>query len=114
MDLLQVIDQIGREKGIEKDVLIDAVGAAILSASRKGLPATQAALDLRVDFDAKTGQFMLYAVKKVVEIVTNDKLEVSLDQALGIDPGAKVGDEVKTPVPVPTGSFGRIAAQTAK
>jgi N utilization substance protein A len=114
MDLLQVIDQIGREKGIEKGVLIEAVGAAILSASRKGLPPAQAALDLRVDFDAKTGQFMLYAVKKVVETLTNDKLEISLEQALAIDPGAKVGDEVKTPVPVPTGSFGRIAAQTAK
>jgi N utilization substance protein A len=114
MDLLQVIDQIGREKGIEKGILIEAVGAAILSASRKGLPAAQAVLDLRVDFDAKTGQFMLYAVKKVVEAVTNDKLEVSLEQALTIDPGAKVGDEVKTPVSVPTGSFGRIAAQTAK
>jgi N utilization substance protein A len=114
MDLLQVIDQIGREKGIEKGILIEAVGAAILSASRKGLPPAQAALDLRVDFDAKTGQFMLYAVQKVVEVVTNDKLEIGLDEALRIDPGAKVGDEVKTPVPVPTGSFGRIAAQTAK
>ena len=54
MDLMQVIDQIGREKGIEKGILIDAVGAAILSASRKSLPAAQAALDLRVDFDGKT------------------------------------------------------------
>ena len=68
MDLMQVIDQIGREKGIEKGILIDAVGAAILSASRKSLPAAQAALDLRVDFDGKTGQFMLYAVRKVVAV----------------------------------------------
>ena len=44
MDLMQVIDQIGREKGIEKGILIEAVGAAILSASRKSLPAAQAAL----------------------------------------------------------------------
>jgi len=114
MDLLQVIDQIGREKGIEKGILIEAVGAAILSASRKGLPAAQAALDVRVDFDAKSGQFMLYAVKKVVEAVTNDKLEISLEAAQEINPGAQVGDEVKSPVPVPAGSFGRIAAQTAK
>lgn len=114
MDLMQVIDQIGREKGIEKSILIDAVGAAILSASRKSLPAAQAALDLRVDFDARTGQFMLYAVRKVVETPANSKVEISLEEAQQISPGAHVGDEVKTPVPVPAHSFGRIAAQTAK
>jgi transcription termination/antitermination protein NusA len=114
MDLMQVIDQIGREKGIEKGILIEAVGAAILSASRKSLPASQAALDLRVDFDGKTGQFMLYAVRKVVEEPLNPKIEISLEEAQQISPGAHVGDEVKTPVPVPAQSFGRIAAQTAK
>ena len=114
MDLMQVIDQIGREKGIEKAILIDAVGAAILSASRKSLPAAQAALDLRVDFDGKLGQFMLYAVRKVVEEPTNPKVEISLEEAQHINPGATIGDEVKTPVPVPAHSFGRIAAQTAK
>jgi N utilization substance protein A len=114
MDLMQVIDQIGREKGIEKGILIEAVGAAILSASRKSLPAAQAALDLRVDFDGKSGQFMLYAVKKVVETAANPKVEISLDEALKINPGAQTGDELKSPVPVPAHSFGRIAAQTAK
>ncbi|HTX54304.1 MAG TPA: transcription termination factor NusA [Candidatus Baltobacteraceae bacterium] len=114
MDLMQVIDQIGREKGIEKTILIEAVGAAILSASRKSLPMAQAALDLRVDFDSKSGQFMLYAVRKVVEAPTNPKVEISLDEAQQINPGAVIGDDVRTPVPVPAASFGRIAAQTAK
>ncbi len=114
MDLMQVIDQIGREKGIEKGILIDAVGAAILSASRKSLPAGQAALDLRVDFDGKSGQFMLYAVRKVVDVPANPKMEISLEDAQQISPGAHIGDEVRTPVPVPAQSFGRIAAQTAK
>jgi N utilization substance protein A len=114
MDLMQVIDQIGREKGIERSILIEAVGAAILSASRKSLPPPQAALDLRVDFDGKSGQFMLYAVRKVIEIVANPKLEISLEDALKVNPAAHVGDEVRSPVPVPAQSFGRIAAQTAK
>jgi N utilization substance protein A len=114
MDLMQVIDQIGREKGIEKGILIEAVGAAILSASRKSLPPAQAALDLRVDFDGKSGQFMLYAVKKVVETPANSKVEIGLEEALQINPGARIGDEMKSPVPVPAQSFGRIAAQTAK
>ncbi|HEX7551562.1 MAG TPA: transcription termination factor NusA [Candidatus Methylomirabilis sp.] len=114
MDLMQVIDQIGREKGIEKSILLDAVGAAILSASRKSLPVAQAALDLRVDFDGKLGQFMLYAVRKVVEEQTSSKVEISLAEAQQINSGAQIGDEVKTPVPVPASSFGRIAAQSAK
>ncbi len=114
MDLMQVIDQIGREKGIEKGILIEAVGAAILSASRKSLPPAQANLDLRVDFDGKSGQFTLYAVKKVVEATTNTKVEISLDEALQINPSAHIGDELKSPVPVQAHSFGRIAAQTAK
>ncbi len=114
MDLMQVIDQIGREKGIEKGILIDAVGAAILSASRKSLPAAQAALDLRVDFDGKSGQFTLYAVRKIVEAAANPKVEVSLEEALQINPDAQIGDEMRSPVPVPAHSFGRIAAQTAK
>ncbi|HWU38388.1 MAG TPA: transcription termination factor NusA, partial [Candidatus Acidoferrum sp.] len=114
MDLMQVIDQIGREKGIEKGILIEAVGAAILSASRKSLPPAQAALDLRVDFDGKSGQFMLYAVKRVVEAPSNSKVEISLEDALKINPGSQIGDELKSPVPVPAQSFGRIAAQTAK
>lgn len=111
---MQVIDQIGREKGIEKGILIEAVGAAILSASRKSLPPAQAALDLRVDFDGKSGQFMLYAVKKVVETPANSKVEIGLEEALQINSGARIGDEMKSPVPVPAQSFGRIAAQTAK
>ena len=114
MDLMQVIDQIGREKGIEKAVLIDAVGAAILSASRKSLPAAQATLDLRVDFDGTTGQFKLYGVRKVVEVPTNLKVEISLEDALAINPDAQIGDEVKSPVALQTERFGRIAAQTAK
>ncbi len=112
MDLMQVIDQVGREKGIDKAILIDAVGAAILSASRKSLPAAQAAMDLRVDFDGKSGQFTLYAVKKVAEAVTNPKLELSLEEAVAIHPEAHIGDDVR--IPVDPQSFGRIAAQTAK
>jgi N utilization substance protein A len=114
MDLMQVIDQIGREKGIEKAVLIDAVGAAIVSASRKSLPPAQAVLDLRVDFEGKTGQFKLYAVRKVVEVPTNPKVEISLEEAQQINPEARIGDEVKSPVALQTERFGRIAAQTAK
>jgi len=109
INLLQVIEQIGREKGIDQAVLIDAVGAAILSASRKTLGP---ALDLRVEFDQRSGGFKLYAVRKVVEKALNPKVEISIEEAQRVSPGAKPGDEIRSEVEA--GGFGRIAAQTAK
>ncbi len=109
INVLQVIEQIGREKGIDPEVLIDAVGAAILSASRKTLGP---ALDLRVEFDQGSGSFKLYAVRKVVEKVLNPKVEISVEELQQINPGAKPGDEIRSEVTA--GRFGRIAAQTAK
>ncbi len=109
INVLQVIEQIGREKGIDPEVLIDAVGAAILSASRKTLGP---ALDLRVEFDQRSGSFKLYAVRKVVEKVLSPKVEISVEEAQQINPGAKPADEIRSEVTA--GGFGRIAAQTAK
>jgi N utilization substance protein A len=109
VNLIQVIEQIGREKGIEREVLIDAVGAAILSASRKTLGTV---LDLRVDFDQASGRFVLYTVKKVVEEVTNPRTEIALEEARRHQPEINLGDEFR--IEVQPRGFGRIAAQTAK
>src|SRR5574337_1156111 len=109
IDLLQVIEQVGREKEIDSAVLIEAVSAAILSASRKTLGA---ALDLRVEFDQRSRCFMLYAVRKVVEQVLNPHVEISMDEAQRLNPGAQLGDEIKSEMKAK--EFGRIAAQTAK
>ncbi|MEE8152465.1 MAG: transcription termination factor NusA [candidate division NC10 bacterium] len=109
VDLIQVIEQIGREKGIEREVLIDAVGAAILSASRKSLGTLS---DLRVDFDQPSKRFILYIVKQVVEEVTNPRTEVALEEARRHQPDVQLGDEFRTELE--TRGFGRIAAQTAK
>ena len=109
VELIQVIEQVGREKGIDRGVLIDAVGAAILSASRKTLGTS---MDLRVDFDEASGQFLLYTVKKTVEQVTNPRTEISLAEARRLKPDAQLEEEVQ--VEVKPHGFGRIAAQTAK
>ncbi len=109
IDLLQVIEQVGREKEIDSAVLIEAVSAAILSASRKTLGT---ALDLRVEFDQHSRCFKLYAVRKVVEQIVNPHVEISIDEAQQRSPGAQPGDEIKSEVPAK--EFGRIAAQTAK
>lgn len=109
MDLIQVIEQIGREKGIDREVLIDAVGAAILSASRKTLGTLS---ELRVDFDQASGRFILYTVKTVVDEVTNPRTEIAVEEARRHQPGLKPGDEFR--IEVQPRGFGRIAAQTAK
>src|SRR5574337_356195 len=109
IDLLQVIEQVGREKEIDPAVLIEAVSAAILSASRKTLGA---ALDLRVEFDQSSRCFKLYAVRKVVEQIVNPHVEISIDEAQQLNPGIQPGDEIKSEVKAK--EFGRIAAQTAK
>lgn len=109
IDLLQVIEQVGREKEIDSAVLIEAVSAAILSASRKTLGV---ALDLRVEFDQRSRCFTLYAVRKIVEQVLNPHVEISIDEAQRLNPEAQLGGEIKTEVKAK--EFGRIAAQTAK
>lgn len=88
VDLIHVIEQIGREKGIEREVLIDAVGAAILSASRKTLGTVS---DLRVDFDQASGRFVLYMVQNVVEEVTNPRTEITLEEARRHQPEVQLG-----------------------
>jgi N utilization substance protein A len=112
VDLLQVIEQIGREKGIGRNVLIDAVGAAMLSASRKTLGPN---LDLRVQFDERAGIFKFFSVRKVVEEAVNPKVEIGVAEAQRLKPDAQVGDELAFELPPEqTGQFTRIAAQTAK
>ena len=108
-ELIQAIEQVGREKGIDRSVLIDAVGAAILSASRKTLGSS---MDLRIRFDDQAGKFRLFSVRRVVEAPVNSRMEISLPEAVEIDPNAMVGGQVE--VEVEPQAFGRIAAQTAK
>jgi N utilization substance protein A len=108
-EVIQAIEQMGREKGIDRQILIEAVGAALLSASRKTMGPS---MDLKMRFDDKTGKFRLYSVKRVVESCVNPKAEVSLSEAVSIDPEATVGGCVE--IEVEPQGFGRIAAQTAK
>ena len=110
VDLQQVIEQIGREKGIERDVLVDTVGAAILAAARK----IMGAYDLRIEFDTSTGTFRLYKIQTVVEEVANPKAEMTLEEARALHPEALLGDEIKTETSLPAQGFSRVAAQTAK
>jgi N utilization substance protein A len=108
-ELLMVIEQIGREKGIDPEVLFEALESALLSASRKTLGAAE---NVRMEIDRKTGALKVYGRKKVVTEVADPKLEISLGEAQALNPEAELGDELEQELPPQ--EFGRIAAQTAK
>ena len=107
--LVQTIDQLSREKGIEPQIIISAVEDAMLVAARKFYKSTE---DLRSQLNRETGQIEVYAVKKVVENVANPAYEIYLEAARQLNPAAALEEEVK--IPKPTDVLGRIAAQTAK
>src|SRR2546422_825408 len=108
-ELLIVIEQIGREKGIDKEPLFEALESALLSASRKTLGAAE---NVRMEIDRHTGALKVFGRKKVVEEVTDNKLEISLADAKALNPEAELEDELEQELPPQ--EFGRIAAQTAK
>src|SRR6266852_4232731 len=108
-ELIAVIEQIGREKGIEKEILFEALESALLSASKKTLGAAD---NVRMHLDRQTGVLRVYGRKRVVTEVTDAKLEISLVDAKALNPAAELDDELEQELPPQ--EFGRIAAQTAK
>jgi N utilization substance protein A len=108
-DLIYVIEQIGREKGIGKEVLFEAVESALLSASKKTMGLAD---NVRMELDRRTGSLRVFARKKVVDAVTDAKLEIDLTEARKLNGEAELEDELE--MELPPQEFGRIAAQTAK
>jgi N utilization substance protein A len=108
-ELIAVIEQIGREKGIDKEILFEALESALLSASKKTLGAAD---NVRMHLDRQTGVLRVYGRKKVVTDVADAKLEISLADAKALNPAAELDDELEQELPPQ--EFGRIAAQTAK
>lgn len=108
-DLISGLDYFEREKGIKREVLIEAVQNALLSASKK---AVGPARELRIDIDGRTGAIRAIASLIVVENVENSHDEISLAKAREVKPAAQIGDVVD--IEVTPKNFGRIAAQTAK
>ena len=108
-ELITAIEQIGREKGIGKEVLFEALESALLSASKKTMGSGD---NVRMHLDRQTGQLKVFCQKQVVKKVLDSKTEISADEAQRIKPDAAVGDEVE--VELEPKEFGRIAAQTAK
>jgi N utilization substance protein A len=109
MDFIEALAAIESEKGISKEVLIDAIEAALISSYKRNFNTAQ---NVRVDIDRQTGVIKVFARKTVVEEVLDIRLEISLDAAREIDPNFQLNDIVE--IEVTPREFGRIAAQTAK
>ncbi len=109
LDIGQIITQLGKEKGIDRNIIVDAIKEALESAARKkyGMNKT-----LEATFDPDTGEFEILEFRTVVEAVANPEIEVSLAEAKELDPEAQVGDNIG--MRMSTKDLGRIAAQTAR
>ena len=108
-ELIAVIDEIGRQKGIDKTRVLNAVESALQTAAKKRFGQGE---NIHVEIDPKTGEISVVSVKTIVETVTNPRAEISLQEARKVDDGAEVGDEIGSVIEMD--ELGRIAAQTAK
>lgn len=108
-EFLQALDEIAKEKGVSKELLIDAIDIALVSAYKKNFGTSQ---NVKVTINRETGEVEVFALKTVVEEVENELLEISLEEAKAINKNYQIGDVVEKKV-TPR-NFGRIAAQTAK
>ncbi len=108
-DLNRVIEQVVKDKGIDKEVVIEAIEAAMLTASRKKFGAKK---DIEAQYNPEIGEVELFQFQTVVEEVTDPDNEISLEDAKKLDPEVQIGDSLG--IKLPSSEFGRIAAQTAK
>ncbi|HEX7055746.1 MAG TPA: transcription termination factor NusA [Bacilli bacterium] len=108
-DFMEALSDLEREKGISKDVLIEAIEAALISSYKRNFSTAQ---NVRVDINRDTGAIKVFARKTVVEECLDPRLEISLETAREINPNYQLNDIVE--IEVTPKDFGRIAAQTAK
>ncbi len=109
LEAIHLLEQIAREKSIDKDYLIEAIKSAIEVAARKNFPKLET---LHTEFDDATGEVKIFCEKKVVEKLENVHQETDLREARKVQPDAAVGETVL--IPVILENYGRIASQMAK
>jgi len=107
--LEELIEEIGREKGIDKEYIIRALEDALLRASKKHFGSHK---DIEVHYNPETRELEIFQFKTVVDEVKDPDLEISLEEARKIDPECEIGDSLG--VKLSLQNLGRIAAQTAK
>ncbi len=108
-DIKRVVEQVSRDKGIDREVLIRALEEALRSAARKKYGNK---MDIEVQYNEESGEIEVFQFKEVAEIVNEPEIEISLEEGRKLDPECEVGDSLGTKMD--TSTFGRIAAQSAK
>lgn len=108
-ELMHALEQLEKEKGINKEILIEAIEAALISAYKRNFGSTQ---NVRIYIDRETGDVKVFALKRVLDVPQDSFSDISLDEARKIGPDYEEGDIIE--VEVTPRKFGRIAAQTAK
>ena len=108
-ELILALEELEKEKGINKDYVLDAIETALVTAYKRNFNSLE---NVKVVMDRKTGATHIYSVRTVVKKVENPETEITEKEALKINPDLKEGDTIDTEI-VPR-NFGRIAAQTAK
>ncbi len=108
-EFIQALEDLERDKGISKQLLLESIEVALLAAYKKNKGTTQ---NVHIEIDEQTGNIEITYRKTVVEEVEDPESEIALEEVLQYDPDYVVGDVVEYPEPIE--NFGRIAAQTAK
>jgi len=108
-DIKRVVEQVSKDRGIEREILIKALEEALKSAARKKFGSK---IDIEIQYNEETGEIEVFQFKDVAEEVTEPDLQISLEEGRKLDPECEVGDSLGTKMDTTT--FGRIAAQSAK
>jgi len=108
-DIKRVVDQVSRDKGIDREVLIKALEEALKSAARKKFGNK---IDIEVQYSEESGEIEVFQFKEVAEEVTEPEIQIGLEEGRKLDPDCEIGDSLGTKMD--TSKFGRIAAQSAK
>ncbi len=108
-EIKRVIEQVSRDKGIDRQILIKALEEALKSAARKKYGPK---VDIEVQYSEETGELEVFQFKEVAEVVEEPMLQISIEEGRRLDPECEVGDSLGTKMD--TNTFGRIAAQSAK
>ena len=111
-ELIEVMDELEKERGISKDYLVAALEEALVKAYKQNFDTEDNVDNIRVTIDKTTGEMHIFSDREVVPELADPELEICLDEAKKINKKAKVGDII--PVEIRTKDFGRIAAQKAK
>ena len=108
-ELIAALNQLEKEKGIDKDVIMEAIENSLLAACKRDFGSAD---NVVVNMDRETGDIYVYAIKEVVDEVYDPALEISLGKAKAIDQNLNLGDTVR--IEITPKDFGRIAAMHAR